>query len=100
MLNTSYLKLTREGGSEVKNPPVNAGDVRHGFDPWVRNIPGEGNGNPLQYSCLENSMDSGIMDSGLQSIGLQESDTTECVFEYACTHTDIDTHTHTHPIQL
>ena len=39
MLNTSYLKLTREGGSEVKNPPVNAGDVRHGFDPWVRNIP-------------------------------------------------------------
>ena len=40
-------------------------------------------------------MDSGIMDSGLQSIGLQESDTTECVFEYACTHTDIDTHTHT-----
>ena len=27
------------------------------FDPWVRKIPGEGNGNPLQYSSLENSMD-------------------------------------------
>ena len=65
-----------------------------GLIPGSGTSPGEGNGNPLQYSCLENSMDSGIMDSGLQSIGLQESDTTECVFEYACTHTDIDTHTH------
>ena len=33
----------------LKNPPANAGDVRHGFSPWVRS-PGEGNGNPLQYS--------------------------------------------------
>ena len=30
---------------------------RPGFDPWVRKIPGEGNGNLLQYSCLENPMD-------------------------------------------
>ena len=29
------------------------------FDSWVRRIPGEGNGNPLQYSCLENPMDRG-----------------------------------------
>ena len=30
------------------------------FDPWVeRRSPGEGNGNPLQYSCLENPMDRG-----------------------------------------
>ena len=29
------------------------------FDPWVRKIPGEGNGDPLQYSCLENPMDRG-----------------------------------------
>ena len=27
------------------------------FAPWVRKIPGVGNGNPLQYSCLENPMD-------------------------------------------
>ena len=27
------------------------------FDPWVGKISGEGDGNPLQYSCLENSMD-------------------------------------------
>ena len=32
---------------------------RLGFDPWVGKIPGEGNGYPLQYSCLENSMDRG-----------------------------------------
>ena len=30
-----------------------------GFNPWVRKVPGEGNGNPLQYSCLENPMDRG-----------------------------------------
>ena len=30
---------------------------RCGFNPWVRRSPGEGNGNPLQYSCLGNSMD-------------------------------------------
>ena len=38
----------------VKNMPGNAGDIR---DPG--SIPGEGNGNPLQYSCLENPMDGG-----------------------------------------
>ena len=44
----------------IKNPPAN--DRRHktcGFDPWVRKIPGVGNGNPLQYACLENSMGRG-----------------------------------------
>ena len=30
---------------------------RHGFDPGIRRSPREENGNPLQYSCLENSMD-------------------------------------------
>ena len=45
------------GGSVVKNTPVNAGDVVliHG----LRRSPGTGNGNPLQYSCLGNPMDSG-----------------------------------------
>ena len=32
---------------------------RPGFDPWVRKIPGGEHGNPLQYSCLEKSMDRG-----------------------------------------
>ena len=42
------------GGSEVKNLPANAGDT--GSIPRSGRAPGEGNGYPLQYSCLENSM--------------------------------------------
>ena len=45
------------GGSEVKNPSANAGDT--GSIPRSRRYPGEGNGNPLQYSCLGNPIDSG-----------------------------------------
>ena len=42
----------------VKNPPANAGDVRDaGLIPGSRRSPGEGHGNLLQYSCLENPMD-------------------------------------------
>ena len=44
----------------VKNPPANAGDARDaGLIPGLGRSPGAGNGNPLQYSCLENSMDRG-----------------------------------------
>ena len=45
------------GGSVVKNPPANAGDM--GSTPGSGRSPGEGNGNPLQYSCLGNLMDRG-----------------------------------------
>ena len=45
------------GGSEVKVSACNAGDV--GSIPGWGRSPGEGNGNPLQYSCLENPMDGG-----------------------------------------
>ena len=45
------------GGSVVKNPPASAGDARDMTSiPESRKSPGEGNGNPLLYSCLENSM--------------------------------------------
>ena len=44
----------------VKNLPANAGDVRDiGTISGSGRSPGEENGNPLQYSCLENSMDEG-----------------------------------------
>ena len=44
----------------VKNPTANAGDFRDvGLIPGLGRCPGEGNGNPLQYSCLENPMDRG-----------------------------------------
>ena len=45
---------------EVKNAPVNAGDIRDaGSVPGLGRCPGEGNGNPLQDSCLENPMGRG-----------------------------------------
>ena len=52
MVNTSF-----PDGSVVKNPPRNAQDA--GSIPGLGKSPGEGNGNPLQYSCLENPMDKG-----------------------------------------
>ena len=45
------------GISVVKNPPANAGDSN--LIPGLGRSPGEGNGNPLQYSCLENPMNRG-----------------------------------------
>ena len=44
-------------GSAVKNLPDNAGDM--GLIPGLGRFSGEGNGNPLQYSCLENPRDRG-----------------------------------------
>ena len=57
----------------VKNPPASAGDTRdassmHGLG----RSPGEGNGNPHQYSCLENPMDQGAWQAtipGSQRVG-------------------------------
>ena len=44
----------------VKNLPANAGEARDaGSVPGPGRSPGEGNGSPLQYSCLENPMDRG-----------------------------------------
>ena len=56
--------VTWEAASQVvlvvKNLPANAGGVREaGSVPGLGKCPGEGNGNPLQYSCLENPMDRG-----------------------------------------
>ena len=42
----------------IKNPPANAADT--GLIPGSGRSPGEGNGNPLQYSCLGNLMDGGV----------------------------------------
>ena len=46
------------GGSVVKKFACQCKTL--GFDPWVSKIPGRGNGNPLKYFCLENSIDRGI----------------------------------------
>ena len=46
------------GGSVAKNKPANAGGL--GSIPGLGRSPGGGHSNPLQYSCLENPMDSGV----------------------------------------
>ena len=53
----SWLTLIFPGGSNGKVSAYNAGDL--GLIPGLGRFPGEGNGNPLQYSCLENPMDGG-----------------------------------------
>ena len=49
------MRMGFPGGSAGKEFACNAGDL--GLIPGLGRFPGEGNGNPLQYSCLENSMD-------------------------------------------
>ncbi|XDA77447.1 hypothetical protein R6Z07F_007581 [Ovis aries] len=57
------------GGSLVKNPPSNAGDARvTDLIPGSGRSPGEGNDNPLSYSCLENSMGRGAWQTTVHGI--------------------------------
>ena len=60
-------------GSVVKNPTANAGDA--GLIPGSERHPREENGNALQYSCLENSMDSGAWQASVH--GVAKPDMTE-----------------------
>ena len=63
-----------------KNSPANAED--QSSIPRLGRSPGEGNGNPLQYSCLENSTDSGAWQVTVQ--GVTESETTERITHSFC----------------
>ena len=67
------------GGSVVKKLPTNAGDASS--IPGSGRSPGEGNGNPLQYSCLENSMDRAAWRATVHRV----------------TKSDMTEHTHIHP---
>ena len=70
LLGTSQLALV------VKNPPADAGDIRDmGSIPGPERSPGGGNGNPLQYSYLENPMDRGAWWATVH--GVTQSDKTE-----------------------
>ena len=68
-----YLCNLLPGGTVVKNLPASAGDT--GSIPGLGRSPGEGNGNPHQYSSLENPMDRGTWQAIVQ--GVTNSDTTE-----------------------
>ena len=68
----------------VKNPPANVRDARDvGLIPGSGRSPGEGNGNPIQNSCLRNPMDRGAWWA--------------TVHEIAKSWIPLNTHTHTHP---
>ena len=62
VFNLSYIDLQGFTGGTVV-------EFMCQFDPWVRKIPGVGNGSPLQYSCLGNPMEE--EPGGLQSMGSQ-----------------------------
>ena len=66
-----WLDLDFPGGSDGKDSACNAGDL--GSMPGSGISPGEGNGNPLQYSCLENPTDRGAWRATVQ--GLAKSQT-------------------------
>ena len=57
------------GGTVVKNLPANAGNLRDtGSVPRSRRSQGGGNGNPLQYSCMENPMDRGAWQATVHGV--------------------------------
>ena len=78
------------GGSDNKESAFSVGDP--GSIPGSGRSPGEGNGYPLQYSCLGNLMERGIWRPTVH--GVAESDMTEHTYKH--THTYAHTHTHTH----
>ena len=58
----------------AKNPPANAGDIRDvGSIPGLGRFPGEGHGNPLQYSNLENSMDTGAWQATVHGVAKSQT---------------------------
>ena len=65
------LNLDYRGGSNGKESACNAGGL--GLIPELGGSPGEGNGNPLQYSCLENSMDRGSWQATVHGVAKSQT---------------------------
>ena len=99
------LSMGSPGSTVVKNQSANAGGARDvGLMPGSGRSPGEGNGNPLQYSCLENSMDRGawwvtvhgVAKSNTSLKSLSTMHTQIYVYTFMHTHTCIFMHAHMH----
>ena len=78
---TIWYVMGFPGGSYDKESSCNAGDS--GSIPGLGGSPGEGNGNPLQYSCLENPKDREVWQATIHGIALSRIQLS-------------DSHTHTH----
>ena len=74
-----YLGHCFPGSTMVKNPPANAGDT--GLIPGSERSVGGGHGNPLQYSCLENSMDRDVCQATVHQVA-KESNTAEHIYAH------------------
>ena len=95
----SLCLLFVDGASQValvvKNPPANAGNTRDMvLIPRLGRSPGEGNGNPLQYSCLKNSMDRGAWQATVHRLTQSRTRLSACTR----VHAHARTHTHTHTL--
>ena len=72
--------LCSPGGSEGKASAHNAGDL--GSIPGSGRSPGEGNGNPLQYSCLENPMDGGAWWATVHGVEKSRTQMSDLTFNF------------------
>ena len=79
------------GGSAVKNPPADGGDS--GSIPGLGRFPGEGNGNPLQYSCLGNPMGRGAWQATVYGVARVRHN---LVDETITTYTHVSKHVRLH----
>ena len=84
-LETSMASLVAQ---TIMNLPANVGDP--GFVPGFGRSPGERNGYPLQYSCLENPIDRGVWQVTVHEVAKSRT----CDWVTKCTHAHMHTHTH------
>jgi len=76
------LMSTLPWGAEVKASACSAGDL--GSIPGSGRSPGEGNGNPLQYSCLENPMDGGAWWATVYGVAKSRTRLSDLTFTFLC----------------
>ena len=72
MQSMGLQRVGHDRATELYQPEVSKASTcqfrRHGFDPWVRKIPWRRRWQPAQYSCLENSMNSGAWWATVQEV--------------------------------